>query len=310
MIYTLTFNPSLDYTVTVPNLTQGIVNRTVEEIIYPGGKGINVSMVLKNLGYENTALGFLAGFTGDKSWELLEEKGIQAEFLQVEEGMTRINVKIRSEQETEINGQGPAIGETDIQRLYDRLARLEPGDVLVMAGSIPDVMPQTIYMDIMRYLQGKELKIVVDATKDLLVNVLPYHPFLIKPNNHELGEIFRVEIKEKADVIKYAKKLQEMGAENVLVSMAGDGAVLVAGDGSVFEAEAPKGEVLNSVGAGDSMVAGFLAGYLEKGTYEHAFQMGVCTGSASAFSRELATREEVLELLEKNKELFSEKEGK
>lgn len=297
MIYTLTFNPSLDYIVTVPQFTCGMVNRTSEEHIFPGGKGINVSMVLKNLGFENTALGFLAGFTGDKLKNLVEEKGIHAEFIPVEQGMTRINVKLRSEQETEINGQGPAIGAEDIQKLYDRLDALQDGDILVMAGSIPDVMPGTMYMDIMKYLQEKQLKIVVDATKDLLVNVLQYHPFLIKPNNHELGEIFGITIKEKAEVIAYAKKLQEQGARNVLVSMAGDGAVLVAEDGTIYQAEAPKGKVVNSVGAGDSMVAGFLAGYLEHGTYEKAFQMGVCTGSASAFSEELATKEEVLTLL-------------
>lgn len=297
MIYTLTFNPSLDYIVTVPQFTCGMVNRTSEEHIFPGGKGINVSMVLKNLGFENTALGFLAGFTGDKLKNLVEEKGIHAEFIPVEQGMTRINVKLRSEQETEINGQGPAIGAEDIQKLYDRLDALQDGDILVMAGSIPDVMPGTMYMDIMKYLQEKQLKIVVDATKDLLVNVLQYHPFLIKPNNHELGEIFGITIKEKAEVIAYAKKLQEQGARNVLVSMAGDGAVLVAEDGTIHQAEAPKGKVVNSVGAGDSMVAGFLAGYLEHGTYEKAFQMGVCTGSASAFSEELATKEEVLTLL-------------
>lgn len=304
MIYTLTFNPSLDYIVTVPKFTCGVVNRTSEELIFPGGKGINVSMVLKNLGFENTALGFLAGFTGDKLKSLVEEKGIHAEFIPVEQGMTRINVKLRSEQETEINGQGPAIGELDIQKLYERLDTLQVGDILVMAGSIPDVMPGTMYMDIMKHLQKKQLKIVVDATKDLLVNVLPYQPFLIKPNNHELGEIFGVSIREKADVIIYAKKLREQGARNVLVSMAGDGAVLVAEDGAVYQAEAPKGKVVNSVGAGDSMVAGFLAGYLEQETYGNAFQMGVCTGSASAFSEELATKEEVFSLLEKNKNLF------
>ncbi len=298
MIYTLTFNPSLDYIVTVPKFTCGIVNRTSQEIIYPGGKGINVSMVLKNLGYDNTALGFLAGFTGDKLKSLLEEKGISAKFIQVKDGMTRINVKLRSDEETEINGQGPAIGADDIKRLYEQLDALQDGDVLVMAGSIPDVMPQTIYMDIMKYLQNKKLRIVVDATKDLLVNVLQYHPFLIKPNNHELGEIFHTTITDKKDVIEYARKLQEMGAKNVLVSMAGDGAVLVAEDGSVFQADAPKGKVVNSVGAGDSMVAGFLAGYLEQQDYRKAFAMGVCTGSASAFSEELATKEEVKMLLE------------
>lgn len=304
MIYTLTFNPSLDYIVTVPRFTCGIVNRTTEEVIFPGGKGINVSMVLKNLGFENTALGFLAGFTGDKLKSLVEEKGIHAEFISVKEGMSRINVKLRSEQETEINGQGPAIGETDIQKLYERLEQLKDGDILVMAGSIPDVMPGTMYMDIMKHLRDKKLKIVVDATKDLLVNVLEYHPFLIKPNNHELGEIFGVTIQEKEDVVAYAKKLQEKGARNVLISMAGDGAVLVAEDGTVYQSGAPKGKVVNSVGAGDSMVAGFLAGYLEHGSYEKAFRMGVCTGSASAFSEQLATKEEVLALLAQDKELF------
>lgn len=304
MIYTLTFNPSLDYIVNVPAFTCGVVNRTSKEVIFPGGKGINVSMVLGNLGFENTALGFLAGFTGDALKRLVEEKGICARFIPVSEGMTRINVKLRSQQETEINGQGPAIGEADIKKLYACLDELENGDILVMAGSIPDVMPKTMYMDIMEHLQGKDLRVVVDATNDLLVNVLKYRPFLIKPNNHELGEIFGVAIKEKAEVVKYAKKLQEQGARNVLVSMAGDGAVLLAEDGTVYQANAPKGTVVNSVGAGDSMVAGFLAGYLQYGTYEMAFQMGVCTGSASAFSEELATKEEVLALLKENKELF------
>lgn len=304
MIYTVTFNPSLDYIVSVNHFKCGIVNRTTDEIIFPGGKGINVSMVLKNLGYENTALGFLAGFTGDKLQSLMEEKGIHTDFIRVEKGMSRINVKLRSDEETEINGQGPEIAAEDIQKLYEKLDGMQDGDVLVLAGSIPDVMPGSMYMDIMKHLQGKALKIVVDATKDLLVNVLQYHPFLIKPNNHELGEIFGVKIESKADVITYARKMQEMGARNVLVSMAGDGAVLTAEDGSVFRSEAPKGKVINSVGAGDSMVAGFLAGFLENGNYEKAFRMGVCTGSASAFSEELATEAEVLALLDANKKLF------
>ena len=304
MIYTVTFNPSLDYIVTVDHFTCGIVNRTKDEIIYPGGKGINVSMVLKNLGYESTALGFRAGFTGAALEQMLDKKGITTDFIQVEKGMTRINVKLRSDEETEINGQGPVMEKEDIEKLYQKLEALQDGDILVLAGSIPDVMPGSIYMDIMKHLENKKLKIVVDATKDLLVNVLQYHPFLIKPNNHELGEIFGVEIKDKDEVVHYAKKLQEMGAENVLVSMAGDGAVLVTVDGSIFKAEAPRGELRNSVGAGDSMVAGFLAGYLEKGDYAEAFKMGVCTGSASAFSEELATKEEVLDLLNKNQEIF------
>ena len=304
MIYTVTFNPSLDYIVSVDDFTCGIVNRTTDEIIFPGGKGINVSMVLKNLGFENTALGFLAGFTGNRIQELLEEKGVRTDFISVEKGISRINVKLRSREETEINGQGPAIAEMDIKKLYEKLDTLSDGDILVLAGSIPDVMPGSMYMDIMRHLQNKDLKIVVDATKDLLVNVLQYHPFLIKPNNHELGEIFGVKIESKADVITYAKKMQEKGARNVLVSMAGDGAVLVAEDGSIFQSEAPKGKVVNSVGTGDSMVAGFIAGYLENGSYEKAFQMGVCTGSASAFSEELATKAEVIALLDSNKKLF------
>lgn len=305
MIYTVTFNPSLDYIVTVDNFTCGIVNRTKNEVLFPGGKGINVSMVLKNLGHENTALGFLAGFTGRELERLLEDKGVATDFIPVENGMTRINVKLRSDRETEINGQGPAISREDIARLYQKLDTLQDGDTLVLAGSIPDIMPGSMYMEILRHLQDKNLRIVVDATRDLLVNVLQYHPFLIKPNNHELGEIFGTIIEKKEDVIAYAGKLQDKGARNVLVSMAGAGAVLVAEDGTVLKAEAPKGKVRNSVGAGDSMVAGFLAGYLESGSYADAFRMGVCAGSASAFSEELALREEVIALSERNRDLFA-----
>lgn len=293
MIYTVTFNPSLDYIVDVNNFKLGRVNRTTKEIIYAGGKGINVSMVLKNLGFDSTALGFLAGFTGKEICRLMEEQGVNADFIEVKEGLSRINLKLRSNEESEINGQGPAIKEKDIRSLYEKLDKLQYGDVLVLAGSIPSVMPQSMYMDIMKYMEEKDLNIVVDATKDLLVNVLKYHPFLVKPNNHELGEIFGVELEEKKDVIVYAKKLKEMGAKNVLVSMAGAGAVLVAEDGSIYESEAPKGKVVNSVGAGDSMVAGFLAGYLQTRDYREAFKLGVCTGSASAFSEKLATKEEV-----------------
>ncbi len=298
MIYTVTFNPSLDYVVTVDGFTGGIVNRTREEMIFPGGKGINVSMVLQNLGYESTALGFLAGFTGRELERLLAQKGIVTDFITVQEGMSRINVKLRSEQETEINGQGPVIAERDIEKLYEKLDALRDGDILVLAGSIPGGMPDSIYGDIMKRMQDKEVKLVVDATKDLLVNVLPYHPFLVKPNNHELGELFGVVLEEKEAVTVYAGKLQEMGARNVLVSMAGEGAVLVTENGSVLRADAPKGTVVNSVGAGDSMVAGFLAGYAQSGSYEEAFRMGICTGSASAFSEGLATKEMVSELLQ------------
>lgn len=293
MIYTVTFNPSLDYTVRVEDFQQGRVNRTEREKIYAGGKGINVSMVLKNLGYDSTALGFLAGFTGREIQRLLEVQGIRTDFIDIPEGISRINMKIRSQVESEINGMGPAIREQHIAALYQKLDQLQDGDVLVLAGSIPSGMPDSMYRDIMAYLKEKKLKIAVDATNDLLVNVLPYHPFVIKPNNHELGEIFGVTLTEKEHVIHYAAKLQEMGARNVIVSMAGEGAVFVGEDGSVYQSEAPKGTVVNSVGAGDSMVAGFLAAYLRTGDYREAFKMGVCTGSASAFSEQLATREEV-----------------
>lgn len=297
MIYTVTFNPSLDYIMDVEQFHVGKVNRSKKECIYPGGKGTNVSMVLKNLGIENTALGFLAGFTGVQIEQMLKDKGIGTDFIWVEQGCSRINVKLRSADETEINGQGPEIKSVHIKELYRRLDQLTDGDILVLAGSIPDIMPESMYMDIMQHLDRRNLKVVVDATKGLLKNVLPYRPFLIKPNHHELAEMFGETIQGKADVIRYAKKLKEMGARNVLVSMAGDGAVLLSEDDRIHEANAPVGMVENSVGAGDSMVAGFIAGYLESGDYEYAFQMGVCTGSASAFSETLATKQEVEQLL-------------
>ena len=297
MIYTVTFNPSLDYIVNVDHLKLGMVNRTTSEIIYPGGKGINVSIVLKNLGFDSTALGFLAGFTGDEIRRRLQDMGVCADFISVADGMSRINMKIRSDEESEINGMGPGIADGDIEKLCQKLDALTDGDVLVLAGSIPSVMPETMYSDIMERLSDKKIKIAVDATRDLLMNVLPFHPFVIKPNNHELGEIFGVQLNKREEVIPYAKKLQEKGARNVIVSMAGEGAVLVAEDGTQYMSEAPSGKVVNSVGAGDSMVAGFIAGYLQYGSFEKAFQMGVCTGSASAFSEELATKAEVEQLL-------------
>lgn len=297
MIYTVTFNPSLDYIVSVDNLKLGEVNRTTKEIMFPGGKGINVSLVLRNLGYESTALGFYAGFTGREIIRLLDEQQIPSRFIEVKNGISRINVKVKSNEESEINGMGPGIDDADIKKLYSKLDKLTDDDILVLAGSIPSVMPETMYSDIMERLSGKKLKIVVDATKDLLRNVLVYHPFLVKPNNHELGEIYGVTLNTRDSVIPYARKLQEEGARNVLISMAGEGAVLLTEDGDVYQSEAPKGTVTNSVGAGDSMVAGFLAGYLVSKDYEQAFYMGVCTGSASAFSEGMATKEDVRNLL-------------
>lgn len=307
MIYTVTFNPSLDYIVGVDNFKTGRVNRTSEEVIFPGGKGINVSIVLGNLGMKSTPLGFTAGFTGNEIKRLLSEFNIDNEFIDVNNGLSRINVKLRSleesgtekkvAEESEINGMGPMIDKESLDKFYTQIDRLEEGDVLILAGSIPTVLPDTMYKDIMARLSDKNILVVVDATNDLLVNVLEYHPFLIKPNNHELGEIFGVTIESKDDVIVYAKKLQDMGARNVLISMAGDGAVLVAEDGQSYKMEAPKGKVKNSVGAGDSMVAGFVYGYLTEKNYEKAFHYGVCTGSASAFSENLATKDEVMALI-------------
>lgn len=297
MIYTVTLNPSLDYIVNLNSLRLGQVNRTEKECINPGGKGINVSLVLGNLGFDNTALGFLAGFTGDEIARQMEERGVRADFVRIQDGFSRVNIKLRSREESEINGRGPVIGEEDIRLLYRRLDDLKDGDILVLAGSIPSSVPASIYMDIMKYLEDREVLIAVDATRELLLNVLPFHPFLIKPNHHELGEIFGRQIEGKRDVIYYAGKLRENGARNVMVSMAGEGAVLVTEDGDIYEREAPQGKVINSVGAGDSMVAGFLAGFIESGDYERAFAMGVCTGSASAFSEGLATREMVEKIM-------------
>lgn len=293
MIYTVTFNPSLDYIVDVENFQLGMTNRTSSEQMMAGGKGINVSIVLKNLGIENTALGFIAGFTGEEIRRQVEQLGIRAEFIPIPEGISRINLKIRNIDGTEINGMGPVIGECQLEALDEKLDTLTENDILVLAGSIPASMPTSIYSDIMARLRAKGVTFVVDATKDLLLNVLQYRPFLIKPNNHELGEIFGVELTTRESVISYAKKLQERGGRNVLVSMAGEGAVLVAEDDSVYMAPAPQGTLVNAVGAGDSMVAGFLTGWLEQHDYAHAFRMGVSTGSASAFSQYLATRQEV-----------------
>ena len=293
MIYTVTFNPSLDYIVSVDDFKLGLTNRTSSELILPGGKGTNVSTVLKNLGLESTALGFVAGFTGNEIVKRLNDMGIKSDFISIENGISRINLKLKSIDGTEINGAGPDISEEKVNELMDKLNQLKEGDVLVLAGSIPSSMSDNIYRDIMADLKDRGVMIVVDATKDLLLNVLEYHPFLIKPNNHELGEIFNVKLTTREEVIPYGRKLQEKGARNVLISMAGEGAVLVAENGQVFEKPAPKGTLVNGVGAGDSMVAGFMAGWMEKQDHEYAFHMGISAGSASAFSENLATREEV-----------------
>lgn len=293
MIYTVTFNPSLDYIVSVDNFRLGLTNRTDSELLLPGGKGINVSVVLMNLGIESTALGFVAGFTGEEVIRRLEQMGVKNGFIRLEEGFTRINLKLKSIDGTEINGQGPAIGEEPAGLLMKKLNTLGEGDVLFLSGSIPASMPDDAYRKIMEMLDGKGIMTVVDATGHLLMNVLEYRPFLIKPNNHELGEIFETELKTRESVIPYGRKLQEMGVRNVLVSMAGEGAVLIAANGEVYDTPAPEGKLVNGVGAGDSMVAGFMAGYMERHDYGHAFRMGVAAGSASAFSENLATKQEI-----------------
>ena len=296
MIYTVTFNPSLDYIVTVKEFQVGMTNRTESEKLLPGGKGINISIVLKNLGIENTALGFVAGFTGTEIARKVDELGVHAEFMQIPQGISRINLKLQSIDGTEINGAGPDISKQQVEELLERLDNLQAGDILCLAGSIPKSMPSDIYQKILIRLQDKGILTVVDATKELLSKVLQYRPVLIKPNNYELGELFGVNLQTRQEVVGYAKKLQDMGARNVLVSMAGEGAVLLAENGQVYSAPAPKGELVNGVGAGDSMVAGFVAGWLETKDYGQAFRMGLAAGSASAFSKQLATKEQVMEL--------------
>ena len=297
MIYTVTFNPSIDYIVSMHHFTLGKTNRTTAESMFPGGKGLNVSTVLTNLGIENTALGFLAGFTGAEIERLSKSRGILCDFITLPEGNNRINVKLKDYDGTEINGLGPNIPDAKLQELIKQLHNLNRGDTLVLAGSIPSSLPNDIYQQIMQELEHKESKIVVDAGKNLLLNCLPYHPFLIKPNKHELEEIFDVIISSKKEAIHYARLLQEQGAQNVLVSLSGSGAVLVSKDGKELETDVPPGTLVNAVGAGDSMIAGFLAGFETSKDYEQAFRMAVACGSASAYSEELATQEEVMTLL-------------
>ena len=299
MIYTVTFNPALDYVVRLPAFEPGAVNRTESEDIQLGGKGINVSCVLGQLGFKSVALGFVAGFTGEAVEAGLARRGVNADFIRLPEGLTRINVKIKASVETEINGQGPAIPAGALEELFRKLERLAAGDVLVLAGSIPASLPSDIYQRILARLAPKGVLCAVDATGELLVKVLPYRPFLIKPNNHELGEIFGRTLSTDEEIVECARLLQQKGARNVLVSMAGDGALLLDEGGNVHRLEAFKGKVKNSVGAGDSMVAGFIAGWLEKGDYAWALRLGSACGSATAFSDALATRAEIEALLQR-----------
>ncbi len=299
MIYTVTFNPAIDYVVHLNGpLKQEGINRNASEEYQFGGKGINVSNVLRTLGVESKALGFVAGFTGEGLEKGLQASGLCTDFIHVSEGMTRINVKVKAEREAEINGIGPNITAEDMKQLYHKLDQIQAGDTLVLSGSIPSCLASDTYEKIMAYLADKNIRIVVDATRDLLVNVLKYHPFLIKPNNHELGEIFNTVLKTDEEIADCARKLQEMGGRNILVSMAGDGALLLDETGEVHRIGCPKGKVQNSVGAGDSMVAGFLAGYLTKQDYGYALKLGTAAGSATAFSIGLAEKKDIEQLLQ------------
>ncbi len=297
MIYTVTLNPALDYVIAVDHFAPGQINRTKTETMVCGGKGINVSALLANLGYESTALGFVAGFTGEEIVRRCQKAGFHSDFIRVKDGMSRINVKMKSDEETEINGKGPDITKKDVDLLSEQIDLLKEGDVLVLSGSIPSSVSSTIYRDLMKQLSGRGVQIVVDAEKHLLMEVLPLHPFLIKPNNHELEVMAGRALPTKEDLLDAAKWLQEQGARNVLVSMAGDGALLVTEDGAVYEEGVCRGTVINSVGAGDSMVAGFLAGYLKTGDYGYALKLGTASGGATAFSYGIGSREKIMELL-------------
>lgn len=299
MIYTVTFNPAIDYLIYVPELLIGSIIRSEKERTFCGGKGINVSLVLRELGMESTAMGFIAGFTGNAIEQAIGSEDIHTDFVHLKNGFTRINVKIRTDCETDINGQGPEITEEEIKELLRKLEGLSAGDTLVLAGSIPSTLPSDMYERIMELLSGKGVRFVVDATKDLLLNALKYRPFLIKPNNEELGEIFGVKIETPEDAIKYAGLLKEKGAVNVLVSMGGKGAVLVDEHGKEYYIPAVCGRVVNTVGAGDSMVAGFIAGYTRKADYEYALKLGTAAGGATTFSEGLATKDEIFALLKK-----------
>lgn len=296
MVYTVTFNPAIDYVVHTAEMRLGEVNRSSSEEMYFGGKGINVSIVLNELGTPSIALGFTAGFTGEAIENGIKAMGIKSDFVRLKTGNSRINVKIKACEETELNGQGPHIDAEALEALFVKLDKLSDGDTLVLAGSIPSSLPSDIYERIMQRLSDRKIRTVVDATNDLLLNVLKYKPFLIKPNNHELGEMFGVTLSEDEEIERYARKLKDMGAINVLISMAGDGAMLIDENGKCHRCGVCKGKVRNSVGAGDSMVAGFLTG-AQNGDYEYALKLGTAAGGATAFSDGLAVKTKIEELL-------------
>lgn len=304
MIFTVTLNPSIDYVVRLDKLTNGITNRTTSEEYYFGGKGINVSCVLAELGLDSTAYGFVAGFTGEAIEKGIRNDRIITDFIKLKHGISRINIKIKAGEETEINCQGPHIDDSELERLLQKIDRIANGDTLVIAGSIPNTMPDDVYERMLERISRKDVKIVVDATKQLLVNSLKYKPFLIKPNRQELSEIFGTEVKTEDDIEKYAKELQKMGAKNVLISLGGEGAMLIDENGEKHKAGVLKEKVINTVGSGDSMVAGFVAGYEKEHSYSYALKLGSVCGNATAFLSGLATREKIDELLVKFEKEF------
>ncbi len=299
MIYTVTLNPSIDYVVRLDGLTTGITNRTTSEEYYFGGKGINVSCVLAELDLDSTALGFIAGFTGDAIEDGIRNDRITTDFIKLGGGISRINIKIKAGEETEINGQGPHITDDELNRLIEKLDRIQDGDTLILAGSIPNTLPDDVYERMLERLKDRKIRIVVDATKKLLVNSLKYKPFLIKPNRQEISEIFDVEVESEEDTEKYARKLMEMGAQNVLISLGGDGAMLIDEYGNVHKMGVVKEKVINTVGSGDSMVAGFVAGYEKEKSYPYALKLGSACGNATAFLPGLATKEKIKDILNK-----------
>lgn len=299
MIYTVTFNPALDYVMKVDELRYDDINRTCGEELHYGGKGINVSVILSRLGVENIALGFKAGFTGEKLEQLLKADGINTEFIPLKNGFTRINVKIKADTELDINAQGPPIDSDEVEKLFERIQLLRQGDVIVLAGSVPGILPPDIYEKLLSVTSQSGVEAVVDSTGDLLLNVLKYRPFLIKPNHFELGDLFGVRIGSEEDIVKYAKKLQEKGARNVLVSRGKEGAALITENGAVHTIGIIPGKPLNSVGCGDSMVAGFIAGYMEKRDYAYALRLGSACSNATAFSYGLADRAGIDDALKK-----------
>ena len=299
MIYTVTFNPSLDYTIRIKNFEVGTLNRTNYEEIRVGGKGVNVSIVLTSLGVENIALGFIAGFTGDQIESGMQQLGCKTEFIRLPQGFSRINIKLQDETETEMNGMGPAVSISECERFMMNIKRLKPGDTLVLSGSIPSSMPQDMYEQVLDAVDTDKIRVVVDTSSNLLRRTLAYHPFLIKPNLIELGELFGRSLIDYDDIVGCAKHLQEEGARNVLVSMGSAGAILVTDEGQVFSAPAPSGDLVDSIGAGDAMVAGFLAGYLERNSMVDGFAKGLAAGSATAYKQGLATREEIIAIAQR-----------